>query len=89
MKVYLAELDNVKSGHSSHAIRANWMVFEMLDQVQRNASGGETIKWWDKVPIPESDFIYQSLWDEFQNYLKSRAQTNPVVTPLIRLKTLI
>jgi predicted SAM-dependent methyltransferase len=73
VRAYLKEFDMGFKGDHASIIRMKWLVNELLDQVQRNYSGGETIKWWNQEIIPEIDFIKLRLGNEFQNFLNFKS----------------
>ncbi|TGL10741.1 class I SAM-dependent methyltransferase [Leptospira meyeri] len=89
VRAYIEQLDEAKNGNDSAIVRSDWMVHELLDQIQRNTSGGETIQWWNQDPIPESNYIYERLGDEFSNYVRSKSKPNTNFSLLIRFKIII
>ncbi|XDD45044.1 methyltransferase domain-containing protein [Leptospira sp. WS39.C2] len=86
VRAYLFEFDKAIQGNKSSATRMNWLVYELIDQVQRNYSGGETIKWWNQDSIPEIDFIRSRLGNEFQNFLDSKQKNRTEVSVLSLVK---
>ncbi|PJZ86279.1 class I SAM-dependent methyltransferase [Leptospira harrisiae] len=89
VRAYIEQLDKAKIGNNSGLVRSDWLVHELLDQIQRNTSGGETIQWWNQDPIPEADYIYERLGDEFLNYVRSKKQTNFQISFLTHCKIFI
>ena len=50
------------------------LIYELFDQVQRNFSGGDMLKYWKQKPLPAKDYIIQRLGMEvkqFLNYFES------------------
>ncbi|TGM82259.1 methyltransferase domain-containing protein [Leptospira mtsangambouensis] len=89
VRAYIEQLDRAKNGNNSALVRADWLVHELLDQIQRNVSGGETIQWWNQDPIPEADYIYERLGDEFYNYIGSKDQVNRELSFIVRSKIMV
>jgi predicted SAM-dependent methyltransferase len=67
---YLKYLDQLKSGNKENQARYDWMIIELLDQMQRNEPGGEMLKYWNQKVIPDQEFIENRLGDEIRTSLK-------------------
>lgn len=66
---YLDNLIKAKSGDSSACERYEWTVIELIDQLQRNFSGGEMAKYWQQSLMPAKEFVIDRVGSELREYL--------------------
>jgi predicted SAM-dependent methyltransferase len=76
IKNYLYFLEKAKKGDKDAKEKYNWTLIELFDQMVRNYSGGEMLKWWMKNPIPQEEFIIQRVGSEVKNAIQ-HIKTNP------------
>ncbi len=95
-RAYLKALDEVReagasgpsqtsSASSAEAqARHQWMLIELVDQLTRERSGGETLPLWTRDPLPAEDFIIERTGQEYIFFRKglSPAQLNAPQPPL-------
>ena len=78
-RLYLKSLEGGLGGDAQQARRYEWMVLELLDQMVREESGGDMLKYWQQNPMPAEDFVIERVGNEVKQYLsayrQSRAQT--------------
>lgn len=58
-RVYLEVLGAALRGEPSAAERYDWITVEMLDQMVREESGGEMLRFWSQRPVPAKDFVIE------------------------------
>ncbi len=82
-RLYLKYLDRGAAGDVVARSRHEWMTIELLDQLTRDRSGGEMLRYWRKNPMPAEDFVLQRLGSEARNSLaRIRGRTSaPVREP--------
>jgi SAM-dependent methyltransferase len=69
-RIYLEMLDGALRGESEAQKKYEWIVIEMLDQLVRNQSGGEMLKYWRQNPMPAEHFVIERTGSEVLNLLK-------------------
>jgi SAM-dependent methyltransferase len=70
-RLYLKNLDGALAGDSQAALRYDWMLLELLDQLVRERGGGEVGDYWRQVPIPAEDFVLERVGAELLGFLKA------------------
>jgi predicted SAM-dependent methyltransferase len=70
-KLYLENLRGALAGDPKAAARHQWMTVELLDQMVREESGGEMLKYWMQDPLPEEEFILQRCGWEVSRFLQA------------------
>lgn len=69
---YLIAFKSVKESHNEYTeANYNWSVIELLDQLVREESGGEMLKFWAQEKIVNSDVLDRRIgkvYDQFKNY---------------------
>jgi predicted SAM-dependent methyltransferase len=70
-RLYLENLQGALAGDNRAAARHEWMTLELLDQMVREESGGEMLKYWKKEPLPEEEFILQRCGWEARRFLEA------------------
>ena len=61
---YILALEQVISGLSESSANYDWLLIEMLDQMTRNASGGEMATYLTQERIPNEAFVLQRIGTE-------------------------
>lgn len=69
-RLYLENLDKAARGDKSSADRYQWMKIELLDQIARNESGGEMLKYWKQNPMPAEDFVIERMGAEAKGFIE-------------------
>ncbi len=68
---YLRNLESAKLGDDEARKRYEWIVLELLDQLTRNVSGGEMLKYWAQKDIPALDYVIERVGTEAENAIKN------------------
>lgn len=68
-RLYLKYLDEAVAGDEEAAKRHEWMTLELLDQLAREESGGEMLKYWQLNPMPAEDYVIERMGREVLNYV--------------------
>jgi len=76
-RLYLCYLDATLSGDAEAARRHEWMTIEMLDQLVREESGGEMLKYWRQNPMPAETFVIERTGQEVLQVLAILRQKPP------------
>jgi hypothetical protein len=74
---YLSELEAAVRGDAESAVRRDWMVVELLDQVARHRSGGEMLRWWSRSPVSQEAFVVGRVGQEAAETIE-QLRRNPV-----------
>jgi predicted SAM-dependent methyltransferase/cephalosporin hydroxylase len=61
---YLKQLD--AGDHAKH----EWMIIELVDQLTREQSGGEMLRYWKQNPMPAEDFVFQRVGWEARRFVE-------------------
>ncbi len=61
---YLTNLEEAKQGNEIAKKKYEWIILELLDQMVRNVSGGEMLKYWAQEDIPAYDYVIQRVGSE-------------------------
>lgn len=69
VKEYLSNLELARKGEENGISNYNWILLELFDQVQRNYSGGEMLKYWKQIPLPGEEYIISRVGSEVKNLL--------------------
>ncbi len=69
-RLYLENLDKAVKGDKTSADRYHWMKIELLDQIARNESGGEMLKYWKQNPMPAEDFVIKRVGAEAKGFIE-------------------
>ncbi len=86
VREYLKYLELAKQGNITAKERYNWIVYELLDQLSRNYSGGGMLEYWRQNPLPAKDYIIERLGSEVKNFLdqlekESKHSNHPLNQP--------
>jgi len=87
-RLYLQNLEAAESGDGAAANRYEWMTLEMMDQMVRDRSGGEMLRYWMRNPMPAEDYVIKRMGREVLNFLEqirknpsAKFQEAPASTP--------
>ena len=80
---YLKYLDKSKQGDETAQKRYEWIILELLDQMTREASGGEMLKYWAQKDIPAYDYVIERVGMEAENAIQSLRNSNFVPADII------
>lgn len=72
VRAYLVALDAARATADTEevALRHEWMIIELVDQLCRHQSGGEMLKLWARSKVPAEDFIISRIGTEYLNARK-------------------
>jgi predicted SAM-dependent methyltransferase len=79
-RLYLLNLEGAAAGDDKAADRHEWMILELLDQLTRQYSGGEMMRYWQKNPMPAEDFVIERLGSEVKRFLEANRQTGQALS---------
>lgn len=79
-RLYVQTLEAGLAGDQEAALRHDWLVVEMVDQLARHAPGGEMLAWWRQRPVPAEEFIVARLGREAREALAA-IRSRPPVAP--------
>lgn len=71
-RTYLIALEKASNGSQLWADNYQWILLEMYDQVARNYSGGEMVKYLTRETIPNEEFVFQRCGREAKQIRESR-----------------
>jgi predicted SAM-dependent methyltransferase len=77
VRAYLELLDNSLKDDEIAKKRYDWIMIEMLDQMVRNQSGGNMLKYWRQNPMPAEDFVIQRVGSEALNFMNQVRNSMP------------
>jgi predicted SAM-dependent methyltransferase len=63
-RTYLEKLEAAADGDKSAANDYDWIVLEMLDQMVRERSGGLMLRYLQRQPLPNEQFVFERIGDE-------------------------
>jgi predicted SAM-dependent methyltransferase len=69
-RLYLKYLEGALGGDAQAAQRHEWMTLELLDQLVRERSGGEVLRYWQRDPMPAEEFVLQRWGRETRRFLE-------------------
>ncbi len=74
--LYLKNLEGALAGDAQAARRYEWLTLELMDQMVREESGGEMLKYWQLNPMPAEEFVIERAGSEVLQFIESyRAKT--------------
>lgn len=79
-RLYLSLLEDADRGDET-AMKYEWILLEMFDQMVRNRPGGEMLEYWKMNPMPAEDFVVERVGSEVLNALKVIRQNEQPVAP--------
>ena len=68
-RLYLQYLEQAAAGDEQAGQRYEWITLEFLDQLVRDESGGDMLKFWKRNPMPAEDFVVERMGSEVRNAL--------------------
>ena len=68
---YLEILKKSLGGDKESQKKYDWIVLELFDQMVRNVSGGEMLKYWKRNPMPAESFVIERQGAEVLNFISS------------------
>jgi predicted SAM-dependent methyltransferase len=75
-RLYLKNLDEAITGDAEAASRYEWLMLELIDQMVREESGGEMLKYWQLNPMPAEKFVIERVGREVLQFIEPyRAKT--------------
>ena len=77
-RLYLSLLDKADKGDKSAQDKYEWILIELFDQIVRNKSGGEMLKYWKQNPMPAEDFVINRVGSEVLNTLHNLRKNNQI-----------
>jgi predicted SAM-dependent methyltransferase len=80
-RLYLKALEGALSGDAGAAHRHEWLTLEMLDQLVRDQSGGEMLRYWKRNPIPAESFVIERLGKEAGDIIQQLRAHPPAPEP--------
>lgn len=69
-RLYLQHLEGAAAGDATAAARHEWLQLEMMDQMARERSGGEMLRYWMQNPMPAEEFVVARMGREVLNFLE-------------------
>ena len=76
-RLYLQNLDAALTGDTAAERRHKWMTLELIDQMVREESGGEMLKYWRQNPMPAEEFVLERMGAEVRGVLRQIRQQPP------------
>ncbi len=70
-RLYLLNLEGAAAGDDQAADRHEWMTLELLDQLTRQRSGGEVLRYWQRNPMPAEEFVIERAGSEVKRFLEA------------------
>jgi SAM-dependent methyltransferase len=64
VRIYLELLERSLNDDPVAQTRYDWILLELIDQIARNESGGDMIKYWMQRPMPAEDFVIARVGSE-------------------------
>jgi predicted SAM-dependent methyltransferase len=70
VRLYLKNLEGALAGDAQAARRYEWLTLELMDQMVREASGGEMLKYWQLNPMPAEQFVIERVGREVLQFIE-------------------
>jgi glycosyltransferase involved in cell wall biosynthesis/predicted SAM-dependent methyltransferase len=70
-KHYLSIFERSLAGDLEAQAKYDWIILEMFDQMVRNYSGGEMLKYWQQEKMPAEEFVLERMGSEVRNIINS------------------
>jgi cephalosporin hydroxylase/predicted SAM-dependent methyltransferase len=70
-RLYLRCLEGALAGEPEASERYDWIVLELLDQMVREESGGEMLRYWERDPMPAEEFVIERVGEEVRRWRRS------------------
>ena len=78
-RLYLQKLDAARAGDVAAVAEREWLCLELFDQLAREQSGGEMMKFLQRDPLPAEDFILARIGEEGRQILDGIRGASPGV----------
>ncbi len=82
-RLYIRYLDAAAAGDAQAAARHEWMTIELLDQLTRERSGGELLRYWQRSPMPAEDFVIERMGSQVKRFLEAHRSRGKPATKYI------
>ena len=69
------------SGDPESQKKYDWIMLELFDQIVRNYSGGEMLKYWQQNRIPSEEFVIERVGSEAKEAINN-FRTNSLLTKI-------
>ena len=76
---YLLLLEKSISGDKEAQNKYEWIMLELFEQMVRNYSGGEMLKYWKQEQIPSEDFVIERVGSEALNIISQIRQSKSYI----------
>ena len=76
---YLLLLEKSAAGDIDAQNKYDWIMLELFDQMVRNYSGGEMLKYWKQEQIPSEDFVIERVGSEALNIISQIRQSKSYI----------
>lgn len=73
---YLRWMEEALQGDQDAAQRYDWIMLKMFDQMVRNYSGGEMLKYWHQNPMPTEDYVVERMGSEVKKIIDNVRSPN-------------
>ncbi len=80
-QLYLKNLEGALEGDPASMNRHEWMTIELLDQLVREQSGGEMLRYWQQNPMPAESFVIERMGWEVKRFLEDYRRGQPAPPP--------
>lgn len=70
-RLYIEYMEKALGNDKMAEARYDWIMLEMFDQMVRNYSGGEMLKYWQREIIPDEEFIIKRVGSEAKSAIES------------------
>ncbi len=80
-RLYLKNLEGAVEGDLASMNRHEWMTIELLDQLVREQSGGEMLRYWRQNPMPAESFVIERMGWEVKRFLEDYRRHQPSSQP--------
>lgn len=64
VRCYLHQLEGALAGDETATLNYEWIMLEMYDQVVRNQTGGDMLKFFEQEEIKNENFVYERIGQE-------------------------
>lgn len=70
-KLYLSTLSEAINGEGKTDSDYDWIMLELFDQIVREKSGGDMLKYLQQDPLPNEAFVYERIGEEGRQLVKA------------------
>ncbi len=68
-RLYVDLTQRAATGDVEAAARYEWIVLELMDQLTRESSGGEMLRYWMQNPMPAENFVTERMGNEVTSFI--------------------